>query len=180
MTLSLVLCSGMLLVSTTQIRATLDRQAPVVENPYHVIIERNPFGLRPQPQSTATRVSPLPAMDIYLTGIYALRGTEKVFLQIMSRDKGVKAELTPPLAEGDFHGQIKIVSIDIDQGTAVVNVGGQEQTLTLKKAAPKLAPATPPVVVPGSRVFSAQQAFSPPAASGLSPKKIPLRNMRTR
>jgi hypothetical protein len=153
--------------------------ADVTENPYQVIIDRNPFNLRPiPPPSVATAVEtnapPPPAPEIKLTGITTLSGAPKVFLQVEDKQTK-KPEFPPPLAAGDNFHEITVVSIDVDNNTVRIKNGDAETTLDFEKNGVKAAVAATPVPQPGApRPFPT----SVPPAPGLSaaqPASLPGR-----
>lgn len=133
-------------------------------NPYAEIVTRNAFALKPPPppQNPADNQPPPTMVDVYLTGISTLSGTKKVFLQIVDKGPGKKAEFPPPLTEGEGMGRVDVVSIDPKSGQVVVKVDGNERTLNIEKdvpkpaaaaAAPAGAPANP--LVPGAKLPTA-------------------------
>lgn len=145
--------------------ATMDCQAAAEDSPYLVIVARNPFGLKPRPKPTLAPLASLPPVEVYLTGMYRLRGKKGVLLQIVDKATGSKPDLPPPLREGDVHGRVKIVAIQIDKSAVVVRIDGKEQTLTFEKNALKIATAAPPGVVSAQR-FSVPALTLPRAYRG--------------
>ncbi len=133
--------------------------ADVKENPYQVIIDRNPFNLRPIPPPPTvvvveTNAPPLPPPEIKLTGISTLSGAPKVFLQVEDKQTK-KASFPPPLAVGDNHFEISIVSIDVENNTVRIRNGDAETTLDFDKNGVKAAAiAATPVPNPGVIPFN--------------------------
>ena len=129
--------------------------AEVKENPYQVIIERNPFGLRPipppVPPPSNEPVVEQPALEVKLTGITTLLGPPKVLLEVIDT-KTKKTDRPRPLAVGDTDepSGIKIVAVDPEAGTVRIKNGAAETTLDfdkdgIKPAVVAAAPGKPPV-----------------------------------
>jgi hypothetical protein len=108
--------------------------AEIKENPYQVIIDRNPFNLRPIPPPPAppaeTNAPAEPPPEIKLTGITTLLGTPKVFLQL--EDKKTKKPSFLTMAEGDSENGVTIVHIDPENLKVRVKNGDAETTLDFK------------------------------------------------
>jgi hypothetical protein len=120
-------------------------RADLKPNPYEAIIDRNAFALKPVPAEPATPPPPpLPGVEVFLTGMYTIGGTEKVVLQITDKSPGKKTEYPPPLVKGDVQGRVEVVSIDPSKGAVVVKIDQQERTLTFEKDSPKPGAAPPP------------------------------------
>ncbi len=129
--------------------------AEVKDNPYQVIIDRNPFGLRPPPPPPSTEPPPpppVPALEIKLTGITTLLGPPRVFLEFTDPTTK-KTDRPPPLGEGDpYKDGISIVSIDAENGRVKIRNGDAESTLDFDKNGIKPGAATAsaaPVPHPG-------------------------------
>ncbi len=113
--------------------------AEVKENPYQIIIERNPFQLRaipPPPEPKKEEAPPVPPPDIKLTGITTLLGTPRVMLQVedkQAKDPSKKFSF-PIIAEGDSDpgSGIAVVSIDVDNMRVRIKNGEAETTLDFK------------------------------------------------
>jgi hypothetical protein len=133
---------------------SLDACADVKENPYQVIIDRNPFNLRPIPPpvvavATETNAPPVPPPEIKLTGITTLSGSPKAFLQVEDKQTK-KAAFPPPLAAGDNYNEIVVVSIDVENNTVRIKNGDAETTLDFEKNGVKAAAvAATPTPQPG-------------------------------
>ena len=130
--------------------------ADVQENPYQVIIDRNPFGLKPIPvvvNTVADTNPPPPAVEIKLTGISNLGGDPKAFLEIVNTQTK-KTERPRPLGIDDSDMNIKILSIDAEKGLVRVRNGDAESTLDFEKngikptATASAAPVPPSGLVP--------------------------------
>jgi len=109
--------------------------AELKENPYQVIVDRNPFNLRPIPPPPAppaeTNAPAEPPPEINLTGITTLLGTPKVFLQLKDK-KTQKPTFPPPMAAGDTENGVTIVSIDTENLKVRIKNGDAETTLDFK------------------------------------------------
>ncbi len=110
--------------------------AEVKDNPYQVIIDRNPFGLKPIPPPPAppdNTPPPAPVLEIKLTGITTLLGPPRVFLEFTD-PQSKKTDRPPPLGEGDpYKDNISIVSIDAENGRVKIKNGDAETTLDFEK-----------------------------------------------
>src|SRR5436190_14085248 len=124
--------------------------AEVKENPYQVIIDRNPFALRPIPPPPVPQDNtppPPPALEIKLTGITTLLGPPRVFLEFTD-PQSKKTDRPPPLGEGDpYKDGISVVAIDAENGRVRIKNGDAETTLDFEKNGIKpggaVAAATP-------------------------------------
>ncbi len=100
--------------------------AEVKENPYEVIIARNPFGLRPIPivePPKPPEPPPPPPLEIKLTGITTLGGPPRVFLEFKD-PQTQKVDRPSPMSEGDpYKDNITIVSIDAENQVVKIKVG---------------------------------------------------------
>ncbi len=123
--------------------ATMDCRAAANENPYQAIMDRNPFRLKPKPPATVSPIPSPPPIEVCLTGMYRLRGKKGVVLRIVDKSTGPNGDLPPPLREGDVHGRVEIVSIQVEKSAVIVRIDGKEQTLTFEKNPPKSAAAAP-------------------------------------
>jgi hypothetical protein len=149
-------------------------------NPFSVIVERNPFALRPPPEPPPAEPpkAPEPPANIELTGISIFEGVKKVYLNVKSKDGKTTEGKT--FKEGEKQDQIEVLSIDPVAGAVRLRNAGKDGLLTFKDngaqvpvgAAPK---PTLPVPVPGIR-----PGLPTPAGLG-SPEgtqQIPSRSLR--
>jgi len=123
------------LVALFVVGFALAASAELKENPYQIIIDRNPFKLSPPPPPptpTVTETNPPapPPPDIKLTGITTLLGAPRVMLQV--EDKQSKKFLFPTLEEGETANGITIVAIDAENMKVRVKNGDAETTLDFK------------------------------------------------
>jgi hypothetical protein len=154
--------------------------AEIKENPYQVIIDRNPFALKPipppppPPPPPVETNTPPAAPEVKLTGITTLLGAPKAFLQVEDKQaKPAKMEFPPALAVGGTFKTLEVLAIDVDAGTVKVRIGDTESTLDfinngVKSAAAAAAPAPHPGVIPpipGQTVPGMPGAVNPAGAN---------------
>jgi hypothetical protein len=152
---------------------SLDAGAELKDNPYQVIIDRNPFGLRPippPPPPPDNTPPPAPALEIKLTGITTLLGPSKVFLEFTD-PQTKKVERPPAMLEGDPYKDITVVSIDAENNRVKIRKGDAESWLDFEKNGikPGTATAAAPVPHPG---FPGANPAVPPAPApvgGIAP-----------
>ncbi|HMJ90065.1 MAG TPA: hypothetical protein VK530_09625 [Candidatus Acidoferrum sp.] len=137
--------------------------AEVKENPYQIIIDRNPFQLKTppvvQPPSTEPTNAP-PPIEIRLTGISDLLGEPKAFLQFQNQQTK-KFEFPPALQVGEKQGDIEVLAIDTIAGTVRIRNGDAETTLDFEKNGVK----------PATAVAAAGSPVPPPP--GMMPLRVP-------
>lgn len=148
--------------------------AELKENPYQVIVDRNPFNLRPIPPPPApppeTNAPADPPPDIKLTGITTLLGTPKVFLQLEDK-KTKKPSFPPPMAEGDSENGVTIVHIDTENMKVRIRNGEAETTLDFKNHGVKPAGAgavASALPVPQLGVMPMKPGVVPPSLPGVT------------
>jgi hypothetical protein len=131
---------------------SLGAHGEVKDNPYQVIIDRNPFNLKPIPPPpepvAATPTNTPPQVDIKLTGITTLLGPPRAFLQLMNQQTK-KPEFPPGLEVGDRFGDIEILAINTGEETVRIKQGDGETTLDFKNHGIKSAVAGGPAPAPG-------------------------------
>jgi hypothetical protein len=154
------------LTAATLAGLTVFTSAEVVkENPYQIIIDRNPFGLKPPPlpppppTNAVTDTTPPPT--VFLTGISTLLGKTNAFLQLKN-SQTKKDEFPPPMQAGEKQGEIEVLAIDPEAGTVRIRIGDAETTLDFDKNGLKPAgmaggPGVPP----------------PPGNPGMVPLHVP-------
>lgn len=143
--------------------------ADVTENPYQVIIDRNPFGLKPippPPEAPKQEVPVTPPPEIKLTGITTLGAFPKVFLQLEDKQTK-KADFPPPLAAGETYKELTVVSIDVDNNTVRIRNGDAESTLDFEKNGVKATVAAAPVPHPGGVPLNPAGVPPVPGARGV-------------
>src|SRR5215213_833853 len=151
------------LIALLVVGFSLTAFAELKDNPYQVIIDRNPFGLRPIPPPPVAVVDTNPPAppppDIKLTGITTLLGEPRVMLQI--EDKQSKKALFPTMTEGEIDHGITIVKIDTENMKVRIKNGDAETTLDFKNNGVKPG---------GGAVASA----APVPQAGFNPGAIPV------
>ena len=146
----------------------LTASAELKDNPYQVIIDRNPFGLRPIPPPPVAVVETNPPAppppDIKLTGITTLLGEPRVMLQV--ENKQSKKAVFPTMSEGDIDTELGITIVKIDTENMKVRIknGDAETTLDFKNNGVK----------PGAGIASAAAVPQPGINPGMNPNAIPV------
>lgn len=135
---------------------SLGAYAEVRDNPYQIIIERNPFALKPippppEPPKKDETPPPPPPLDIKLTGITTLLGPPRVFLELID-SQTKKTERPLPLSEGDLYNNITILAIDSENGRVRIRNGDAETTLDFEKNGikPTAVASAAPVPLPNA------------------------------
>lgn len=102
-------------------------------NPYHAIIERNLFGLKPVPQPAAAEPERPSPVRITLTGITTILGDKRV---LMKTAHGQTPERSYILTVGQREGDIEVLEIDENTGNVTLNNAGVVMRLNLDKDGP--------------------------------------------
>lgn len=170
--------------------------------PYQVIVERNPFGLKPPPPPpTNAPAVAAPKDEIFLTGLTSIGGPRAY---LMTKAPQGKQPEFYTLGVDESKGGVEVVSIDLNNRSVKIRNGGAESVLTFAAngikppatpaSGPTPAPGVPPppgtTVLPGAAVTPAIGAVHPgtvagavtagtPATSTGRIRTIPSRNMRT-
>lgn len=112
---------------------------------YHVIPERNVFGLRPPPAQPNAAAPQAPLPKITLTGITTILGNKRALMKVapshVKPGEPAKEE-SLILTEGQREGEVEVLQIDEHAGSVKVNNSGTVMTLTFEKDGVKV-PATP-------------------------------------
>ena len=113
---------------------------------YKVILDRNPFGLRPPPPPPKIETPPPPETptNYKLTGITALFKPTRVMF--VNQVPGKPPEYLS-LSEGQLQGSIEVLpgGIDVKAGTVKVKISGEERTMSFEKDGLKMAAAPQPM-----------------------------------
>jgi hypothetical protein len=125
-------------------------------NPYQVILDRNPFGLKPAPALPVGPTNPVEQVNVKLTGFTSdSPGSWKAWLMIPARPGGNPNPQYLSLAEHEKQGDIEVVEINEKESTVKILNGGTQVELNIKDhglptppSAP-LLPAGPPHPLPG-------------------------------
>src|SRR6185312_2553816 len=99
-------------------------------NPYQIIVARNPFGLQPPPDVQKTEAAP---PQIALTGISA------VFDKKFALFKGEGKNFILAEGQGDDELQIQLLAVDMEADSATIRNRGVVQIITLAKPLSGLA-----------------------------------------
>jgi hypothetical protein len=142
------------LLAVVAIRADV---SPAGENPYQVIIDRNPFGLRPPPAAAPpTNPAPVePPSDIHLTGVTSNALGKQAWLMISPKPGKDPTPVYLHLSEHEKQGDIEVVSINVDDSTVKVLNAGKPVDLDLQDngiKAPTSLPGAAPVPHPPGRL----------------------------
>ena len=114
------------------------------DNPYKVILDRNPFGLKdppPQPDPSAATNQPPVKVDVKFTGVTS-DGSSKRAWFVIPPGPGRQPK-TLSLSEGDSDGDLKVLEIDEKAPTVKVLNAGIPVVLNFKDH----GVATPPASV---------------------------------
>jgi len=150
--------------------ASLQSWGDEKSNPYDVIVDRNPFQLKPPPppvDPNATPVTPpAPPATVELTGITSILSSKRALFEIIPGPG--KQMIKPILAEGERVESVEVVSIDVEKNEVTIKNGTLVTNLTFKvaKATPSgpvppgaiVAPATPSVIAQPSQPLTINQA----------------------
>ncbi len=141
---------------------------------YRVILERNPFGLKPPPPPPALPVAttePVKPTNWKLSGITALFKPPRAMFVNQMPGKPTPEYLS--VRQGERQGAIEVLDngIDLTNGTVRVKINGEERTMSFKEDGLK-GPAGPPVGG-GSPMPAMPLGMPPPGAPPGSPS-IPM------
>jgi len=117
-------------------------------NPYHVIIDRNPFGLRPPPAppTNAPPTTPPVVVTVKFTGITSDSTGRKAWLVIPPQPNKNPNPQYLSIAEHEKQGDIEVLDIDEKEGTVKILNAGQAFELNFKDHGLQ---TPPPAAVPG-------------------------------
>lgn len=140
---------------------------------YQVILERNPFGLKPPPPPPPP---PQPAPDPVKPTNWKLSGLTALFkpprAMFVNQMPGKPTPEYLSVSQGERQGAIEVLpgGIDIAAGTVRVKINGEERTMSFKEDGLK-APAGPPVpILPG---FPVPGGFNPKPPAPLGGVQVP-------
>ena len=122
------------------------------ENPYNVIIERNVFGIKPPLPPPVPPPINVPAPEVKLAGITTIVDPPRAIIHWKEPPKPG----TPPgkeesyiFREGEQQGIIKVLAINVKDGSVKIENAGEPLLLTFETHGAKL-PNTPAPAVPGA------------------------------
>jgi hypothetical protein len=150
------------------------------ETPYQIIVDRNPFALKPIPPPPPPPAPPEPTnntpppSEVKISGITTLLGEARVFLEFI--DPQTKKITRPPaLQAGDKEGNVEVLSIDTEHGVVRIRQGETETSLDFEKngvkpsavasAAPAHNPGMPHPVPPPVAGMPGAAATAPGAGA---------------
>jgi hypothetical protein len=136
--IGLVLAAGSMRADITELK----------DNPYKVILDRNPFGLRPAPQQPDLPPTNAPKAEVKFTGITGVGSSKRAWLMIPTGPGRTQIKYLNNLAEGDSDGDIKVVEINEKETTVKILNAGTPLTLNFQEHG-LTAPAAPVVPLPG-------------------------------
>ncbi len=113
-------------------------------NPYHEIVAKNIFRLRPpQPKPVEVITAPLPTL--ILTGITTILGKKQALLKIRfpASPSNPPKEESCILTEGQRDGPVQVLQIEVKQACVKVNNSGTIMSLTFEKNGPKTGVPAP-------------------------------------
>ena len=116
-------------------------------NRYATIAERNIFKLR-APTAEAPPAPPVVLSTVTLTGITDILGEMVALLEV--QPQGGKPKIYLTLSAGQQEGEVRLVAINRERGTAVIENEGVTMALTMADAQ-KRAAAAPPLLVTASQ-----------------------------
>lgn len=145
---------------------------------YKVILDRNPFGLKPPPAPLPPPPTPPPVetpTNYKLSGITALFNPPRAMF--VNQPPGKPTPEYISLSEGQLQGSLEVLpnGINVKAGTVRVKISGEERTLSFEKDGLK-APSGPPVMTaPGVPVPFGQPNPVPstPGGSVAYPPNVP-------
>ena len=169
------------------------------QNPYQVIVARNPFGLRPPPPPPppVTNAPPASKVDIFLTGMSTLLGPKRAYFMT---EEGKGKTKYYALGEDERSDGVEVLEIDGANKTVRVKNQGVETLMSfsthgIKTVAPPMpmAPGTPGLpgtTPPPGGANALLNNISPPPPPGSAPtaspanvggavRSIPSRTIRT-
>jgi hypothetical protein len=154
----------------------------VGQGPYHGIVERNVFNLKPPPPAVPPEPPPAAPPKIILTGITTILGNKRALMKVAVPAKPPEPakEESFILAEDEARADIHVLEIDEKAGTVQVNNHGAVQVLDFKNdGAKQVAVAMPPpAAIPPPIVPQAIPAPAVPNPASPTGRQIPTRTMR--
>lgn len=159
--------SQFVLVLAAVCLATLAARADAVGD-YKVILERNPFALKPPPvpQPPPTNAPPETPTNYKLTGITALFKPRRAMF--VNQVPGKPTPEFISLSEGQRQGTLEVLAdgINIKAGTVRVKISGEERTLSFDKDGLKAMAGGPVMTAPGVPTPLNQLNPVPPTPGG--------------
>ena len=145
-------------------------RAVTPENPYHTIVDRNPFGLNPPAPVDTNAVVATPPKNVKFNGITKAGGHKRAFFTIPGKDKEPPQYVT--LAEGEKVDVLEVSKIFEDEGEVEVVNSGIKMVLNFKNngnkgatIAPQPGAPTPVPIVPQPNPNPSAAIYNPNAAN---------------
>ena len=143
---------------------------------YDVIVQRNPFGVRPKPPPPKAPVTVQSPTEIFLTGIVSI-GKERAYFMTKPRPGQVASYYS--LGIGEEKDGLRVVAIDTSAKSVLLQRSGVETLMTFQANGVK-APAVP-TQAPRTTISGRPAASSVvlPATTPSRIRTIPSRPLRT-
>ncbi len=149
---------------------SLSRAVPA-ENPYHTIVDRNPFGLNPPPPVDTNAPVANPPKNVKFNGITKAGGHKRAFFTIPGKDPK-EQPLYVTLAEGEKADVLEVSKIFEDEGEVEVVNAGIKMVLNFKNngnkgatIAPQPGAPQPPPLIPQPAPNPSAAVYNPNAAN---------------
>lgn len=137
----------MLVIPAGALTAAVDAQAVDAKAAYQIIIDRNPFGLRPPapPPSAALPDAPppKPPATFKLVGITSIQSPKKALILKTESAPNSKPKYLR-IEEGGRDGDVDVLAIDAKGGTVKIEYAGSTSVLKFEKENVKAAAAAAP------------------------------------
>ena len=142
------------------------------ENPYHTIVDRNPFGLNP-PVVVSTNIPPDPPRNVKFNGITNAGGKKKAFFTIPGKEPKDPLQYVT-LSEGEKTDILELSKISEDEAEVEVINSGIKMVLNFKNNGNKGAILAPqPGMPPGAPIpMAPPQPIPNPAAAIFNPNAV--------
>jgi len=155
-------------------------------NPYHGIVERNVFALKPLPPPVDPKdlIKKPDAPKITLTGITTILHKKQVLMNVQMPAKPPEPAKQQSfiITEGQRDGDIEVLEIDEKVGSVRLNNFGTPMTLTMEKDGAKLPASAPGPQVAGGTPNMPNvpnpAGYTPHPATDAGIKPIPTRQLR--
>lgn len=165
------------ILSSTGVKAVV---TDTKDRPYNVIIERNVFGLKPPPTNVPEPPPKPPAAEVHLAGITTIVSPPRAILQWKEPGQPPapgKPGIPPGkdesyiFREGEQQGIIKVLAINVKDGSVKIENAGEPMLLTFETHGAKLQNTPAPAVAPGALPNPAGGIApgSPAASLGIPP-----------
>jgi hypothetical protein len=126
-------------------------RALTADNPYHTILDRNPFGLNPPPSVSTTNAQPEPPRNVKFNGITQIAGKTRALFTIMGKDPKDPPKYVS-LAINEKSDVLEVLNIERSEGQVEVVNSGVKMVLNFKdngnKGAAPIAVASAPMAAP--------------------------------